>query len=134
MLLEIFIFNLIDYNISDHNNKTNRSISNITQRNNFKSHRQRLVGPPMWRQDCANKKRATSPYQFPRMFRHEVAEGPFRQNIWRHLGVGVLQDALGCWWLFAVRAGCVVCICIVRGIGAICVPAVGGRRAGIVCC
>jgi hypothetical protein len=69
------------------------AVADVAESDHLEGDRQRLVGPPVRRQDRADEQRTPRPDQFAGMLREEVVERPLGQDVGRHLRVGVVDDA-----------------------------------------
>lgn len=77
--------------------RDHRPVANVAQADHLERNRQRFVRSPMRRQHGAHKQRATGANQLARMLGQKVAQCAFGQNVGRHFGVGVVEQACGRW-------------------------------------
>lgn len=70
-----------------------RAVPDVAQRDHLECNGQRLVRPPVRGQNSAHEMRTARPDQLPRMFREEVPQGPFSEDVRRHLGVGFVEES-----------------------------------------
>lgn len=71
------------------------AVANVAQTDHLEGDRQRFVRSPVRRQHGAHEQRAAGPDQLARVLGQKVAQRPFGQDVGRHFGVGVVEQAGG---------------------------------------
>ena len=70
------------------------AVQDVSKCHHFECDGQSLVGAPMRRKDGAHKVRTSCPDQFSWMLGQKVPQRPLRQDVRRHLGIGVIEDTV----------------------------------------